>query len=160
MLYLNLVYPPPHQKLFRCSIVYVWASSVYHIYFQPSPSVCYDGCCEEQFWRILPSTFAAYLSIHSLSILQVRIAMEIFQIIMKSAMFHLRPLKQDANNFHFIHFRITLCASIYLIISVAIERYIAVCRPHHYREVQSDTTRSVLYILPSLCVALGVNCSR
>ena len=56
--------------------------------------------------------------------------------------------------------RISLCASIYLMISVAIERYIAVCQPHHYREVQADTSRSLIYILPSLGVALGVNCSR
>jgi len=61
---------------------------------------------------------------------------------------------------HYPFYRISLCASIYLMMSVAIERYIAVCRPHHYREVQSDSTRSLLYILPSLCVATGVNCSR
>ena len=32
--------------------------------------------------------------------------------------------------------------SIFLIISVAIERYLAVCRPHHYREIQTDSSRS------------------
>ena len=31
--------------------------------------------------------------------------------------------------------------SIFLIISVAIERYLAVCRPHHYREIQTDSSR-------------------
>jgi hypothetical protein len=39
---------------------------------------------------------------------------------------------------------------------VAIERYQAVYRPHHYREVQADSTRSIIYILPSLGVALGL----
>eukprot|EP00092_Neocalanus_flemingeri_P014437 GFUD01015576.1.p1 GENE.GFUD01015576.1~~GFUD01015576.1.p1 ORF type:complete len:498 (+),score=105.88 GFUD01015576.1:152-1645(+) len=61
---------------------------------------------------------------------------------------------------HYPFYRISLCASIYLIISVAIERYLAVCQPHHYREVQSDSCRSLLYILPSLAVALVVNSSR
>ena len=45
-------------------------------------------------------------------------------------------------------------------VSVAIERYLAVCRPHHYREVQSNTSRSLIYILPSLLMAVGVNSSR
>lgn len=61
---------------------------------------------------------------------------------------------------HYPLYRITLCASIYLIIGVAIERYLAVCRPHHYREVQTQGSRAFLYILPSLLLALAVNTSR
>ena len=34
-----------------------------------------------------------------------------------------------------ISFRITMCASIFLLIASAVERYLAICRPHHYREV-------------------------
>ena len=30
-----------------------------------------------------------------------------------------------------------MCLSIYLIIAVGLERYLAVCRPHHYREMQA-----------------------
>ena len=32
--------------------------------------------------------------------------------------------------------RIALCLSIFLIIAVGTERYLAVCRPHHYRQLQ------------------------
>ena len=31
--------------------------------------------------------------------------------------------------------RITLCCSIFLVMSSAVERYLAVCRPHHFRVV-------------------------
>ncbi|XP_023347490.1 FMRFamide receptor [Eurytemora carolleeae] len=61
---------------------------------------------------------------------------------------------------HYPLYRISLCASIYLIIGVAIERYLAVCRPHHYREVQTQGSRAFLYILPSILLALLVNTSR
>ena len=37
--------------------------------------------------------------------------------------------------------RISVVASIYMIISVGIERYLAVCRPHHFRQVQTQTYR-------------------
>ena len=44
--------------------------------------------------------------------------------------------------FHFLSLvRICVCASIYLIISVGIERYLAVCRPHHFRQVQGQHCR-------------------
>jgi len=61
---------------------------------------------------------------------------------------------------HYPFYRISLCASIFLIISVAIERYLAVCRPHHYREIQTDSSRCLRYIMPSLLAALLVNSSR
>jgi len=61
---------------------------------------------------------------------------------------------------HYPFYRISLCASIFLIISVAIERYLAVCRPHHYREIQTDSSRCLRYILPSLIAAFVVNTSR
>ena len=35
-----------------------------------------------------------------------------------------------------------LCASIYLLMAVGVERYLAVCRPHHYREVHQRPNRS------------------
>ena len=43
-----------------------------------------------------------------------------------------------------VHFRISLCVSIYLMIGVGIERYIAVCRPHHFRQVQTDNYRYLI----------------
>ena len=33
-------------------------------------------------------------------------------------------------------FRITLVSSIFLIVGTAVERYLAVCRPHHYHQVR------------------------
>ena len=35
--------------------------------------------------------------------------------------------------------RITLCCSIFLVMSSAVERYLAVCRPHHFRVVSTIT---------------------
>ena len=32
--------------------------------------------------------------------------------------------------------RITMCSSIFLVMGTAVERYLAVCRPHHYRNVK------------------------
>ena len=53
-----------------------------------------------------------------------------------------------------------MCASIYLIIAVGVERFLAVCRPHHYREVQGRSKRVVMYILPALLAALAVNVTK
>ena len=56
--------------------------------------------------------------------------------------------------------RISVCASIYLIISVGIERYLAVCRPHHYRQVQTQNYRALAYIIPALLVAIIINITK
>jgi len=61
---------------------------------------------------------------------------------------------------HYPFYRISLCISIYLMIGVGIERFIAVCRPHHFRQVQTDNYRSLIYILPGVLLGLIVNCSR
>ena len=53
-----------------------------------------------------------------------------------------------------------MCASIYLIIAVGVERFLAVCRPHHYREVQGRSKRVVMYILPALLAAVAVNVTK
>ena len=34
--------------------------------------------------------------------------------------------------------RMSMCASIFLLIGTGIERYLAVCRPHHYQQVTID----------------------
>ena len=57
-------------------------------------------------------------------------------------------------------FRICVCGSIYLIMAVGVERYLAVCRPHHYREQQGRPNRSLYYILPALVTAICVNIPR
>jgi len=61
---------------------------------------------------------------------------------------------------HYPFYRISLCISIYLMIGVGIERYIAVCKPHHFRQVQTDNYRSLLYVLPGVLLGLLVNGSR
>ena len=53
-----------------------------------------------------------------------------------------------------------MCASIYLIIAVGVERYLAVCRPHHYREVQGRSNRVIIYILPALLGAIIINVTK
>ena len=53
-----------------------------------------------------------------------------------------------------------MCGSIYLIISVGVERYLAVCRPHHYRELQGRNKRVILYLLPALMAAFAVNVTK
>jgi len=63
--------------------------------------------------------------------------------------------------FHYPLYRISLCCSICLIISMAIERHSAVCNPLTYREQHaSGRFRSILYILPSCLIALLINISR
>ena len=54
----------------------------------------------------------------------------------------------------------SVCASIYLIIAVGVERYLAVFRPHHYREVQGRSNRVIIYILPALLAALSINVTK
>ena len=59
-----------------------------------------------------------------------------------------------------VHPRISVCGSIYLIMSVGVERYLAVCKPHHYREVQGRSKRVIMYLLPALLAALVVNLTK
>ena len=76
-------------------------------------------------------------------------------------------------------FLVSLVASIYIILSIAVERYLAVCRPHQYREMmvgscfvnhaktfsldvylfsfQSWKNRSLVYILPVLLFSFLIN---
>lgn len=61
---------------------------------------------------------------------------------------------------HYPVYRICFCASIYLIIGVGVERYLAVCRPHHYREVQGRSNRALMYILPALACAVLINMTK
>eukprot|EP00095_Tigriopus_kingsejongensis_P006395 maker-scaffold117_size339417-snap-gene-2.23 protein:Tk06395 transcript:maker-scaffold117_size339417-snap-gene-2.23-mRNA-1 annotation:"uroporphyrinogen decarboxylase" len=62
--------------------------------------------------------------------------------------------------FHYPFYRITLCASIYMVIGVAIERYFAVCFPHDYQSMSTQKHRGLYYILPALFTAFFVNIPR
>jgi len=62
--------------------------------------------------------------------------------------------------FHYPFYRITMCSSIFLVMGTAVERYLAVCRPHHYRSVQDKPGRSLAYIIPSLTAAAVMNIPR
>ena len=44
--------------------------------------------------------------------------------------------------------RITMCSSIFLLMGTAVERYLAVCRPHHYRSV-SQEAQHLIALLPA-----------
>ena len=45
-------------------------------------------------------------------------------------------------------------------IGVSAERYLAVCRPHHYREVQCRSNRVIIYIIPALAAAIAINVTK
>ncbi|XP_059079572.1 uncharacterized protein LOC131877799 isoform X2 [Tigriopus californicus] len=62
--------------------------------------------------------------------------------------------------FHYPLYRITLCASIYMVIGVAIERYLAVCFPHDYQSMSTQKNRALYYILPAMFTALFINIPR
>ena len=53
-----------------------------------------------------------------------------------------------------------MCSSIYIMMAVGVERFLAVCRPHHYREVQTRSSRVLYYILPALTAAILVNITK
>ena len=60
----------------------------------------------------------------------------------------------------FFFLRMTMCASIFLILGTGVERYLAVCRPHHYHKVYSKHTCEYI---PSLKVHIfhkGRLCSQ
>ena len=59
-----------------------------------------------------------------------------------------------------IFLRMSICCSIFLLIGVSVERYLAVCRPHHYREVQGKGNRVIIYILPAFVAAVAVNATK
>jgi len=61
---------------------------------------------------------------------------------------------------HYPSYRISVCASIYMIISVGIERYLAVCRPHHFRQVQTQNYRALVYVIPAIVTAIFVSMPR
>ena len=78
----------------------------------------------------LPRTLASYLPLRPLSFLQDLPLCEV--------------LEEIVHGFEQLNIILVMTiddCSIFLIISVAIERYLAVCRPHHYREIQTDSSR-------------------
>ena len=80
--------------------------------------------------RALPLPPSSYLSIHPLPVLQ------------DLSMCKVASYKPATQLFWRLSAQIPkIFLSIFLIISVAIERYLAVCRPHHYREIQTDSSR-------------------
>jgi len=61
---------------------------------------------------------------------------------------------------HYPLYRISMCSSIFLVVSVAIERQEAVCNPLAYRQQHTGKWRPVSYILPSCLLAIIVNITR
>ena len=42
--------------------------------------------------------------------------------------------------------RMTMCSSIFLLMGTAVERYLAVCRPHHYRSVRMNKQKIIIRV--------------
>jgi len=61
--------------------------------------------------------------------------------------------------FHYPFYRLSLCVSIYLIVAITCERYMAVTRPQT-RLNSSQMTRAVMYILPCILVAMFLNIGK
>ena len=53
--------------------------------------------------------------------------------------------------------RVSLLVSIYLVVGISVERWLAVCKPHLYREIQTRRWRSLLYIAPAIGLSFLVN---
>ena len=45
-------------------------------------------------------------------------------------------------------------------IGVSVEIYLAVCKPHRYREVRGRSNRVIMYILPALLAAVIINITK
>ena len=56
--------------------------------------------------------------------------------------------------------RIVLCLSIFLLLAVCVERFLAVCRPHHFREGQARPSRLLSYLLPACLAAVLDNLTK
>ena len=54
--------------------------------------------------------------------------------------------------------RLSLCCSIFIVVSITVERFLAVTKPH-YRLI-SNVKRSVCYIVPCILLALLLNFSK
>jgi len=60
--------------------------------------------------------------------------------------------------FHYPLYRLSLCCSIFIVVSITIERFLAVTKPH-YRLV-SNVKRAVCYIVPCVLLAVLLNLSK
>lgn len=57
--------------------------------------------------------------------------------------------------FHYPLYRLSLCCSIFIVVSVSVERFLAVTKPHH--RLQQQQHRSLYYILPCVLLAIVIN---
>ena len=62
--------------------------------------------------------------------------------------------------FHYPFYRITLVISIYMMVAIAIERYLAVCFPHDYQSMSTQRNRVYTYIIPAVVIGFACNVTR
>ena len=139
-----------------------------------SHCVCNLGCGQEQSWKSLSWGSVVYISILSLSFIQVRTQSRERSIYLKRfALWNLgiKYLLLNSTNF-----RLSLCVSIYMVVAVSCERFLAVTRPKvrlvlelfscnliliNFRLHVSPLKRSMLnYILPVMIVAALLNVAK
>jgi len=60
--------------------------------------------------------------------------------------------------FHYPLYRLSLCCSIFIIVSVTVERFLAVTRPHH--RLLSNSSRALLYLIPCIIVSVALNFTK
>lgn len=60
--------------------------------------------------------------------------------------------------FHYPLYRLSLCCSIFIIVSVTVERFLAVTRPHH--RLLSNSSRALLYLIPCIVVSVALNFTK
>ena len=106
------------------------------LFSQRAPDIRHPGRGEEQLRGVVPPVAAGGVPIHPLPHLQVPGLLTLITLV--TDLITLIALITDLITPHLIIyslFRISLCCSIYLVISVAIERHTAVCKPLAYRRV-------------------------
>jgi len=94
----------------------------------------------------------------SLNVVESLLIISVILDVVRENFAHLfRPLVPAIPHLLYPMKRVSLVASIYIVLSIALERFLAVCRPHQYRQMQGQKNRSLHYILPVVLFSFIIN---